>query len=305
MNNLPLLEDLRLFCTVVRKSSFVGAAAEFGASPAYVSKRIAILEGILKVRLMHRNARQVALTEDGESTYEWAQRILDDVSQMTDSLAMAKTTPRGMLRVCTSTGFGRKYVAATVSQLALRYPELHVQLEFLDRPVDLIAEGFDLDIRLGEVREQNLIAKRIAPNHRVLCASPAFLMRQKLPETLSDLARFECVAIRERDQAFSLWRLRGPNGEEETVKVTGALSSNNGVTAHEWALDGHGVILRSIWDVGPSIRAGRLVRVLPEYFQEANVWAVYPSRMSSSAKVRVFVERLEDSLKDAALGWTA
>jgi LysR family transcriptional regulator, transcriptional activator for dmlA len=303
VNDLPLLDDLRLFCTVARKNSFGGAASELGASPAFVSKRIAILERSLKVRLMHRNARKFALTEDGENAYQWAQKLLEAATQMADSLSKSKSTPRGLLRVCTSTGFGRHYVAPAVSQVALRHPDLHVQLEFLDRPVDLIGEGFDVDIRLGQVREQNLIARRIGSNTRVLCASPAFVARQKLPTTLSDLARLECIAIRERDQAFSFWRLQGPNGEE-TVKVTGPLSANNGETAHEWALSGHGVILRSMWDVGRSIRSGQLLRILPDYFQEADVWAVYPSRVSSSAKVRVFVELLQESLKSPSLAWT-
>lgn len=300
MNNLPLLEDLRLFCTVVRKRSFAGSAAELGASPAYVSKRIALLESALKVRLFHRTTRRVTITEDGETVHQWAQRILEDVDQMTEAVSTAKTTPRGLLRICTSSGFGRNVVAPAVSRLALRHPSIEVQLELLDRQVDLIGEGFDLDIRLGEVPEPNLIARRIAVNSRFLCAAPSYLEKYGRPAMLSELAQHRCITIRERDQAFGLWRVQGAKGME-TVKVTGPLSANNGEIAHQWALDGHGIILRSLWDVGPSLKSGRLVRVLPDYLQEADVWAVYPSRLAGSAKVRVCVQFLEEWLKDGPL----
>ena len=297
MNNLPLLDDLRLFCIVVHKCSFIAAAIELGASPAFVSKRIALLERKLQVRLLHRTTRRVSVTEDGETVYQWAQRILEDVGQMTEAVSTAKTTPRGLLRICTSSGFGRNRVAPALSGLALRYPSLKIQLELLDRPVDLIGEGFDLDIRIGAVHEPNLIARRIAANSRILCAAPAYLATQGTPTVLADLAQHRCIVIRERDEAFGLWRLTGPLGME-TVKVDGYLSANNGEIVHRWAIDGHGIILRSIWDVGPSIEAGDLVRVLPAYRQEAEVWAVYLSRLSSSAKVRVCVRFLEQWLND-------
>lgn len=301
MNNSPLLEDLRLFCVVVRKRSFIASASELGVSPAYVSKRIAILENSLNARLLHRTTRRVTVTDHGETVYQWARRILDDVNDMAEAVSTAKTTPRGLLRLCTSSGFGRNHVAPAVSELATRYPELEVQLEFLDRPVDLLAEGFDLDIRLGEVRESSLIARRIASNVRILCASPGYLARQPAPARLADLAQHQCIAIRERDQAFGLWRLKGPKGME-SVKVGGPLSVNNGETAHRWAMDGHGIVLRSQWDVEASLKAGTLVRVLPQYHQEAHVWAVYPLRLSNSAKVRTFVEFLEARLQAAGTG---
>ena len=296
MNNSPLLEDLRLFCLVARKRSFAASASELGVSPAYVSKRIAILEGSLGARLLHRTTRRVTVTDHGETVCQWAQRILEDINDMAEAVSSARTTPRGLLRICTSSGFGRNHVAPAVSELAARYPELEVQLEFLDRPVDLLAEGYDLDIRLGEVRESSLIARRIAANRRILCASPAYLAGRPAPARLADLARHQCIAIRERDQAFGVWRLQGPKGME-SVKVSGPLSVNNGETAHRWAMDGHGIVLRSQWDVQASLEAGKLVRILPQYHQEAHVWAVYPQRLSNSAKVRTFVQFLEGRLQ--------
>lgn len=289
------MEDLRLFCKVVNKQSFAASALEMGVSKALVSKRIAVLENVLQARLLHRTTRKVSATENGHIVYQWAQRILEDAEQMTEAVSTAKFSPRGLLRLCTSSGFGRNHVSRAVSAMAQCYPELEFQLELLDRPVDLIREGFDLDIRVGGVHEEDLLAKLIGQNARVLCASPAYLEQCGMPTRLADLTRHKCIVIRERDQDFGRWKLSGPD-KVETVRIGGPLSANNGEIAHRWAIDGHGIILRSIWDVGPSLRRGELIRVLPNYQQEANVWAVYPSRLSTSAKVRVCVQFLEEWL---------
>jgi LysR family transcriptional activator of dmlA len=291
----PLLEDLRLFCVVVRKQSFAASALELGVSNALVSKRIAILEQTLQVRLLHRTTRKVSVTDHGGVVHQWAQRILEDVDQLAEAISLKGSTPRGLLRLCTSSGFGRNRVAPAMSALARAYPELEVQLELLDRPVDLIAEGFHLDIRIDQMQEPHLIARRIAPNARVLCASPDYLERHGRPQALADLTRHQCIAIRERDQDFGRWKLTGPAGAE-TVRVSGPLSTNNGELVHQWAIDGHGIILRSIWDVGPSLADGRLVRVLPAYSQDADVWAIYPARLGTAANVRVCVQFLESWL---------
>lgn len=295
MNNLPPLEDLRLFCTVVRNRSFIATATEMGASPAFVSKRIAVLEDILHVRLLHRTTRRVSVTEDGETVYRWAQQIIEDVEQMTEAVSTSKTTPRGSLRISASAGFGRKRIAPALSELASLYPLLRIQLELLSRPVDLIGEGFDLDIRIGGESAPNLMVKRIAVNSRILCAAPSYLERRGVPTSVFDLERHDCIVIRERDQSFGIWKLKGPKGIE-TVRVSGPLSCNNGEVVHKWALDGHGIVLRSTWDVDVDIREGRMIRILPEYQQEADISAVYPLRLTESAKIRVCVEFLQERL---------
>lgn len=297
MNSLPPIDDMRLFCAVVRNMSFIATATELGASPAYVSKRIALLEDVLKVRLLHRTTRRVSLTQDGETVHRWAQRILEDVEQMVESVTTSKTTPRGSLRIITGSGFGRKKLAPALSELAIRYPLLRIELELLSRPVDMIAEGFDLDIRVGGDSAPNLIVKRIAENSRVLCAAPSYLESRGIPAEVVDLARHDCIVIRERDQSFGVWRLQGPKGVE-TVRVSGPLSCSNGEIVHQWAVDGHGIILRSTWDIAGDLREGRLVRVLPEFSQEANISAVYPLRLTESAKVRVCIEFLQQWLRE-------
>ena len=288
----PATDDLRVFTAVVRRASFAEAATELGASPAYVSKRIRLLEEELAVKLLHRTTRRVAVTEEGERVFHWAQRILDDWDQLLQEVAVTRREPRGLLKVSCSFGFGRRVVAPVLSQLVERHPGLQVRLEVFDRLVDVAGEGFDLDVRVGDEIAPHLIARRLADNQRVLCAAPAYLARKGVPRGVADLASHDCLVIKERDHPFGVWRLRS-GGADETVKVRGPLSANNGEMAVQWAVDGRGIVLRSLWDVGAELRSGRLVRLLPDWWQEANIWAVYPTRLERSAKVRVCVEFLQ------------
>ncbi len=284
-------DDLRVFTAVVLKSSFAAAAQDLGASPAYVSKRVRVLEEQLGTRLLHRTTRRVALTEDGERAYRWAQRILDDVDQLLQEVAGTRAQPRGTLRVSSSFGFGRSQVAPALSALTERHPKLQVRLELFDRLVDVAAEGFDLDVRVGDEIAPHLIARRLADNHRVLCAAPGYVAQRGTPRTLDDLRGHDCLAIKERDHPFGVWRLQC-DGREQMVKVSGPLSSNNGEVALRWALDGRGIVLRSMWQVASLLGEKKLVQVLPGCLQPANVWAVYPVRLERSAKLRVAVEFL-------------
>jgi LysR family transcriptional activator of dmlA len=292
VNNLPELGDLRVFLAVARKSSFSAAADELGASAAYVSKRVRVLEDELGVRLLHRSTRRVTVTEEGERVYRWAQRILDDMDHLMQEVSTTRQEPRGMLRISTSFGFGRNIVGPAIGRLAERHPLLKLRLEVFDRLVDVAAEGFDLDVRVGDEIAPQMIAHRLAANVRVLCAAPAYLARRGTPRSVAELAQHDCLVIKERDHPFGVWRLQ-QGREEHTVKVTGPLSSNHGEIAVQWAVDGRGLILRSRWDVAGLLASGALVQVLPDVVQEANVWAVHPSRLASSAKVRVCVEFLQ------------
>ncbi|KEA62140.1 Positive regulator of Tartrate dehydrogenase/decarboxylase/D-malic enzyme [Marinobacterium lacunae] len=293
----PLPDDLRVFLTVVRKHSFVAAAEELGQSPAYISKRIQILESSLHTRLLHRTTRSLALTEDGERAHRWALQILSDLDGLMDDLSQAHHTPRGLLHVCSSFGFGRNQVAPALSLLAEQYPELEIRLDVYDRAVDIISEGFDLEIRVGDDLPEQHICKQLASNRRVLCASPEYLERRGTPTTLRDLEQHSCLVLKERNTSFGIWNLSPLDGKATAVKVQGALSSNNGEIVLQWALDGCGIVLRSMWDVKKHLEQGRLVQILPNYSQSANVWAVYPTRLSHSAKLRVCVEFLTKYFK--------
>ncbi len=290
MNNLPLLNDLRVFMLVARRAGFAAAAEELGVSPAFVSKRVSLLEQTLNVMLLHRTTRRVTITEEGERIYEWAQRILQDVDEMMDELSTCvrcagNAADYQQLRLWPPGG------GPALSALALQYPQLELRFDVQDRLVDLVNEGVDLDIRLGDDIAPNLIARQLARNHRVLCASPQFLARHAPPKQLSDLAALPCLVIKERDHPFGVWQLHSKEGQH-AIKVTGPLSSNHGEIVHQWCLDGQGIALRSWWDVRENIASGHLVQVLPDYWQPANVWAVYVSRLATSAKIRTTVEFL-------------
>ncbi|WP_322010754.1 LysR substrate-binding domain-containing protein [Paraburkholderia sp. J12] len=290
----PELDDLRVFCIVAHKASFSAAAKAISASPAYVSKRVSVLEERLGTRLLHRSTRRVAMTEAGERVYASAARILEDVERLVEDVSVTRRIPRGTLRVSSSFGFGRNFVAPALAGLSERYPQLSVQLELFDHLVDVAGEGFDLDVRIGDEIAGHLIARCLARNYRVLCAAPAYLERHGTPKTVADLAKHACLAIKERDHPFGIWRL-DVRGEAASVKVAGPLSTNNGEVAVQWALAGRGIVLRSLWDAGPLLESGRLQRVLPDVTQSANIWAVYPARLAQSAKVRVCVNHLEEA----------
>lgn len=290
----PLPDDLRVFLTVIRVGSFSGAALELDQSPAYVTKRIKILEETLGTRLLHRSPRRIALTESGERAQQWAVRILDNLDEFMGELSQVRKAPRGLLHICSSFGFGRNYVAPAVAELSSAYPDLEVKLDVFDRVVDIVGEGFDLEIRVGDDIPDNHISRLLVANKRVICATPEYLAQRGTPEKLSDLVNHDCLVLKERNNPYGVWRLL-ESQKEETVRVNGRLSSNNGEIVLQWALNHRGLLLRSMWDVKPLLEQGRLVQVLHKYSQSANVWAVYPTRLADSAKLRVCVEFLEAS----------
>ncbi|MEJ5905621.1 LysR substrate-binding domain-containing protein [Pseudomonas kermanshahensis] len=288
----PLPEDLRVFLTVIRKASFGGAAAELQQSPAYVSKRIRILEETLGTKLIHRSTRRIALTESGLRAEQWATRILNDIDDFMGDLSQVRKAPRGLLHICSSFGFGRNYVAPAIADLAVEYPDLEVRMDVFDRVVDIVAEGFDLEIRVGDDIPGQHISRQLVANRRVICATPEYLEKRGVPKTIEDLASHDCLVLKERNNNFGVWQLR--NGQKDVaVRVSGQLSSNNGEIVLQWALKNRGLLLRSMWDVKPLLEQGRLVQVLHDYSQSANVWAVYPTRLAESGKLRACVEFLQ------------
>jgi LysR family transcriptional activator of dmlA len=290
------LDDLRVFCLAARKASFAATATELGTSPAYVSKRIAILEKSLGVQLFHRAARRVTVTDDGERVYTSAQQIFQGVEHMSETVAGGRLDPRGALRVTTSFRLGRMHIAPALSLFAKRYPALDITLDTVDRRVDLINENIDLDIRVGEVDEPHLVAHHIAASTRVLCAAPSYLARRGTPTTVAELSHHDCLVLRDRNQAFGVWRLTGPGGSVEKIKVTGRLASNNSEIVRGWGNDGHGILLQTSWDLHDDLVAGRLVPIVPTHVQPADIWAATTVRLSHSAKVRMCVQFLQEQL---------
>jgi LysR family transcriptional activator of dmlA len=293
-NALPM--DLRVFILAARLTGFARAAKVLGTSPAYVSKRIGVLEKALKVKLFLRTTRCVSLTERGELTLSWAQRVLDVYDQFGGTIEQAPNQIRGGLRIAASSGLGRNHVAPVLSELVKIHPHLEIDLEILDRSVDLVDEEIDIDVRVGDVHEPHLVPHRLAPGRRILCASPAYLRTHGAPESIADLSRHSCLLIRERNEAFGRWSLRDSEGARN-VRVNATLASNHGDVIRRWALEGHGIMLRSYWDVAESLAAGALVHVLVKYWQAADVWAVTKIRSENSMRTRLCIRHLRKRLR--------
>src|SRR5262245_37693424 len=216
-------DDLRVFTVVARRASFAAAASELGVSRSYITKRIHVLETELRMRLFHRTTRQVVITDTGERVCQWAQRVLDDLDHLVEEVGVMARAPRGVLRISSSFGFGRRVVAPAIAGFVKQYPSLQVRFDVFDRIVDLAVEHFDLDIRVGDEIRPNFIARKVGRNYRGLCAAPAYLDQRGTPRALADLARHDCLVIKERDHPFGVWRLRSGR-QERVVKVTGPLS---------------------------------------------------------------------------------
>jgi len=295
VNNYPLLDDLQVLTIVVRKGSLSGAARDMGVSPAYITKRLKILEATLKTKLLHRTTRHIALTTDGDRTYQWALDVLSKTDTFIDEFSSSGRAIRGSLNIACAFGLGPTFIAPAISALVSKYPELNVRFEVFDHPINLVADGFDIDLVQGAAPPIQHIAKQLTSNIRVLCASPAYIEKFGMPNSLSDLAKHNCLVIRSRDHPFGVWTLK-QGDRHETVKVSGMISSNNGEAIYQWGLDGFGIMLRSLWKVKDALDSGALVRVLPTFEQEAHVWAVYSTRLSTSAKLRVCVDFLAQYL---------
>ncbi|XDZ52450.1 LysR family transcriptional regulator [Neisseriaceae bacterium CLB008] len=295
MNNLPQTNDLLVFIQVVRNLSFIKAADEMGVSPAYISKRMQILEKTLGCRLLHRNTRTLTLTEDGEVVYDWGCNVVSDLNSMTEIVTSHSDTPSGSLYITSTSGFGRQFVTPILSEFARAFPQIKIRFDTVDHAQDLISKRIDLDIYIGNEIAPNVIAKKLVNNRRILCASADYLAQRGTPKTLNDLLSHECLAIKEKDRPFAIWELNNQQGKQN-IKISGRLASNNGHLVKQWALSGHGIMLRSLWDVYDDLVQGRLVHVLPSYWQEAHIWALYPNRLSSSAKLRACVEYFANEL---------
>jgi DNA-binding transcriptional LysR family regulator len=287
--------ELAFFVLLAKKASLSATARELDVTPPAVTKRLAQMEQRLGVRLVNRTTRRVSLTNEGEVYLAHAARILAEIREMEESVASSRAVPKGLLRVNATLGFGRTAIAPLVSAFAQRYPEVEVQLQLTDRPINLVEEAFDLGIRFGELPDTRLSARKIMSNRRFLCASPAYLKKFGYPEGADDLIRHSCIIHRQNDDAYGIWRLT-KGRKTETVKVRGALSSNDGDVVLGWALDGHGILLRSEWDLARYLETGRLQVVLKDFtLTPADLFVFYPSRHNLSAKVRAFIDFLTSS----------
>ena len=294
--------ELGFFCLLVKQGSLAATARELNLTPPAVSRRLSQLEERLGVRLLNRTTRRISLTGEGEVYFGNAQRILSDIDEMERLVSSSRAAPKGLLRINAPLGFGRSYIGPAISAFTRSYADVDVQLHLTDRPVSLPDEAIDVSIRFGDLPDSRLIAKKIAANRRLLVASPAYLRTAGQPANPHDLTQHQCIVLRQNESAYGNWRLsRGK--QTETVKVHSKLSTNDGEVALNWALEGHGILMRAEWDVAKYLRSGRLVQVLADYeTPPADIYAVYLERLNLSAKVAYFVDHLRDYLSSHADG---
>lgn len=292
-----IASELEFFIHLARLGSLSAAARELNLTPPAATKRLALMERRLGVRLVNRSTRNLSLTSEGETYLSHATKILEDLRDMEDAVSSSGATPRGALKVNATLGFGRTTIAPLVSDFAKRYPEVQVQLEVTDRPVDLVESGFDLAIRFGELPDRRLSARRVMSNRRFLCAAPRYLDKHGTPATLADLASHRCILHTQNDEAHGVWRFTR-DGESVAIKVDGALSSNDGDIVLGWALDGHGILIRSEWDLAKYLQSGRLRVVLPDFtLPSADLFVYYPQRRNQTARARAFIDYLVEVFK--------
>jgi LysR family transcriptional activator of dmlA len=291
--------DLGFLATLAAAGSLSEAGRELGISTPAVSKRLAKLESRIGTPLVNRTTRRMSLTPEGELCVRHARSILSEIDHLTELLGISKVTPRGLLRVNATLGFGRVHIAPIISRFVRKYPQVDVQLQLSVNPPALTDDEFDLYIRFGAPPDARVVARRIAPNRRLLCASPEYLARRGEPKVPHDLARHNCIGIRQGEEAYGVWRLSSGHGRRqraEVVKTRGNLTTNDGEIAVNWALDGHGILMRAEWDIERHLRSGRLVQVLPQYqTPDADIYAVFPQRHQHSTRVKVFVDLLVQS----------
>ncbi len=299
--------DLGFFSVLASAGSLSAAARELGITTPAVSKHLALMESRVGVALVNRTTRRMGLTPEGEVYLEHARRILGEIDDMEERLGVSRSTPTGLLRVNATLGFGRSHVAPLISRFVRKHPQVEVQLQLSVNPPPLTEDAFDVCIRFGAPPDSRMIARHIAPNRRLLCASPAYLAKHGMPKVPNDLTRHHCIGIRQGEEAYGVWRLthgRGKSAKTEAVKTRGNLTTNDGEIAVNWALDGHGILMRAEWDIERYLRNGRLVQVLPQYATpDASIHAVYPQRHQLAARVRAFVDFVALSFtQQAAVG---
>ena len=291
---MTAITDLTFFAQLVKAGNFSRAAQELGNTPAAVSKRLAAIERRLGARLLQRTTRRIGLTPEGEMYLVEGARVLADLEALERAVSGSSEKPAGLLRVAATLGFGRKHIAPALSAFARQFPAVELQLQLTDKPVDLVGQGLDLQIRLGDMPDSNLTARLLAHNRRVLCAAAAYLDAAGTPAHPRELARHACLFIREHDETFGTWQLQC-GGRSEKVKVRGPLAANDGESVVGWALDGHGILVRSEWDLARYLDSGRLKVVLPEFtLPAADLFVYYPSQRNQTLRARAFIDFLAE-----------
>jgi DNA-binding transcriptional LysR family regulator len=286
------------FVAAATRGSLSAAARAEGVTPAIIGRRLDALEARLGVRLMLRTTRKLTLTFEGQAFLEDCQRIINDLANAEAAVSLGGVRASGHLRISAPAGFGRRHVAPQVGTYMVANPEVTVSLDLSDRIVDLINEGIDCAIRIGELTDSSLVSVRLGEMRRMVVASPAYLVAHGVPKTPADLAKHNCFSLGQQRG----WIFRDPvSGVTDAWKVSGRFECNDGAVLHEWALAGRGLAWRSLWEVGQDLKEGSLTSVL-DAWQAApmGIFAVFPQRRHMPLRLRLFIDFLKETYSHPA-----
>ena len=292
-------EDLIIFVRSAELGSLSAAGRDLRMSPAVVSSRIQRLEGQLGLRLLNRTTRQVNLTPDGETFLQHCMLILDEVDSARNAVSVRRDKPAGSLQVSAPVAFARLHVAPHIPTFLERYPEIQFRMIASDRFSNFIDEKVDLAIRIAELKDSSFIVRRLADNVRVLCAAPGYLAQAPELHSPDDLSNHNCLLLRFPGSQQFQWQLHDKAGKKFSPAITGTMDSDNGEILTEWCLAGKGVALKSMWEVAPYLRDGRLQIVLPDYTLPLyTIHTLYPHARFLPPRVRAFIDFMVEVIGD-------
>lgn len=292
------LAEMEAFVHVVEQGGFTDAARKLGVSKSAISKHVAALESRLAVRLLNRTTRRVSPTEIGLAYYDRAKTVLKDAAEADDMVTAMQAEPRGALRVSVPVSFGITHLAGAVLAFLEAYPEVEVHLVLDDRFVEIVAEGFDLAIRIGTLADSSLLARKLAETRMMLVASPRYVAARGTPRTVDDLTEHQLLHYSNLSTG-NVWRLRTIKGQERQIRVGGRLTANNGETLRRAAEAGLGIAMQPSFILGNAVSEGRLVEILPDHpLETVGIHAVYPPGRFTQPKLRVFIDFLAEHFRD-------
>ncbi len=298
------LKQIESFVSVAAKGSLTAAAQAEGVAPAVVGRRIDALEERLGVKLLLRTTRRITLTHEGSAFLEDCQRILADIANAEASVSAGGVKASGSLRITAPAGFGRRHVAPLVPDFLARHPDVHLSLNFSDRVVDIVNEGFDCAVRVGDMPDSSLISIRLADNRRLCVAAPSYLKRAGVPASPAELGRHECLTLSSDASQTRGWAFL-VDGVISHLRPSGRIDCSDGQVLHAWCLQGLGIAWRSTWEVEGDIAAGALVPVLEAFAAPPNgIFAVLPQRKHLPLRVRLWIDFLKHHYGDPAY-WRA
>ena len=296
------LKQMETFVAVATKGSLTAAAHAEGVAPAIIGRRIDALEARLGVKLLLRTTRRISLTDEGSAFLEDCQRLLAELQNAEASVSAGGVKASGHLRITAPAGFGRRHVAPLIPGFLDLHPEVPLSLDLTDRLVDLVNEGYDCAVRVGDLADSSLVSLRLADNRRVCVAAPAYLRQHGAPSTPADLVRHNCLAYSSVSSQPRGWMFQVA-GEVVHVRVGGRMDCTDGAVLHAWCLEGRGIAWRSYWEVGPSLLDGKLTAILEDFAAPPNgIYAVFTQRKHQPLRLRLWLDYLKQHFRHASDG---